>query len=214
MPQTEIDPKAHWEDVYASKSREDVSWFQRKAVVSMRLIRAAGATRVSNIIDIGGGASCLPRELLDAGFGRITVLDISRKALERARQALADRAGQVAWIDGDIRNASIQGPFDIWHDRAVLHFLTDPADREQYLRVLLGALSADGQAIIATFAPDGPQRCSGLPVMRYDAASIAATLGPHLEVVESVLEDHITPGGKLQRFAWFRLCRRKAGTET
>ncbi len=213
MPQAKVEPNVHWDQVYGSKSPDELSWFQREAAISLHFLRAAGATPASRIIDIGGGTSSLPRDLLNAGYKRITVLDISGKALERARLALGERRGQITWIEADVTRTSLDGPYDIWHDRAVLHFLTDPDDRARYREVLLGALAAEGQAIIATFAVDGPERCSGLPVVRYDATSITEALGPHFELVEIVTEQHVTPGGSVQRFVWFRLRRRDAGKE-
>lgn len=210
MTESSLEAKVHWDQVYEAKSTDELSWFQRQATFSMRLIHAAGAAPQSRIIDVGGGASCLPRELLDAGFEDVTVLDISAKALAKAKQALGNRADRIAWIEGDVTRDTIEGRFDIWHDRAVLHFLTDRGDRVRYRNLLLDALAANGQAIIATFAMDGPERCSGLPVVRYDSALLSETLGPRLKLVETLREQHVTPGGALQRFAWFRLRRREA----
>ena len=210
MTESSLEAKVHWDQVYEAKSTDELSWFQRQATFSMRLIHAAGAAPQSRIIDVGGGASCLPRELLDAGFEDVTVLDISAKALAKAKQALGNRADRIAWIEGDVTRDSIEGRFDIWHDRAVLHFLTDRGDRVRYRNLLLDALAANGQAIIATFAMDGPERSSGLPVVRSDSALLSETLGPRLKLVETLREQHVTPGGALQRFAWFRLRRREA----
>lgn len=210
MTENSLEAKAHWDQVYDAKNPDQLSWFQRQATFSLRLIHAAGATPQSRIIDVGGGASCLPREMLDVGFEDITVLDISAKSLAKAKQALGTRADRIAWIEGDVTHDAIEGRFDIWHDRAVLHFLTDPDDRARYRNALLDALAENGQAIIATFAMDGPERCSGLPVVRYDAPLLSETLGPGLKMIETVSEQHVTPGGALQRFAWFRLRRREA----
>lgn len=188
MTENSLEAKAHWDQVYDAKSSDQLSWFQRQATFSMRLFHAAGATRQSRIIDVGGGTSCLPREVLDASFEDITVLDISAKSLAKAKQVLGTRTDRIAWIEGDVTHVAIEGRFDIWHDRAVLHFLTDPDDRARYRNALLDALAENGQAIIATFAMNGPERCSGLPVMRYDAPLLSETLGPRLELVEALSE--------------------------
>lgn len=213
MSRLDTDPKAHWDRVYSITPSNAVSWFQQQASTTMELLRSAGATPATRIIDVGGGASCLPRELLDAGFQKVTVLDISTQALEQAKQALGSRARLIEWIRGDVRCADVGGPYDIWHDRAVLHFLVDPVDRTRYRDVLLGAVAPNGQVIIGAFALDGPLQCSGLPVVRYDPDSIMELFGRQFTLVETLREDHRTPGGAVQRFAWFRLRRRSAGAE-
>ncbi len=166
--------KQHWESVYAGNPADRVSWYQPHAALSMRLIEAAGVPRAGEIVDVGGGASTLVDDLLDAGYRAITVLDLSGAALATARARLGPRAGAVRWIEGDVtRVAFARHRYDLWHDRAVFHFLTDPADRAAYRAQILRAVKPGGHVVMATFAEDGPSECSGLPVMRYDAAALA-----------------------------------------
>ncbi len=182
-------PQAHWEHVYATKGEDEVSWFQDKPGISLELIRSTGATRDWSIIDIGGGMSRLVDALLDEGFTSLAVLDLSSSALAATRARLGARAEQVEWIAADVTMWTPRKQYDVWHDRAAFHFLTDPADRLAYIARLKAALRQDGHAIIATFAPDGPEKCSGLPVQRYDSASLQDTLGDGFELLE------LTPGG-------------------
>lgn len=196
--------KQHWEDTYAARVAEQVSWYQAEPTLSLQLVaRAAGDSRPS-LIDIGGGASRLVDCLLERGFGDLSVLDISTTALQAARQRLGPRAGEVTWICSDVTEFRPARRYAIWHDRAAFHFLVDAVERQAYVRVLRAALEPDGQAIIATFAVDGPKRCSGLDVVRYDAATLAAELGGDFRLEEECSETHLTPAGKPQRFAYFR----------
>jgi SAM-dependent methyltransferase len=199
--------RVYWESVHARRE-DEVSWFQASPTTSLQLVARTGAPRGARILDVGGGASRLVDGLLDAGFDRVTVLDIAGVALARARCRLGPRATAVAWVEADVTAWVPEAPFDVWHDRAVFHFLVRPEDRAAYRTALLAALRGGGQAIIATFASDGPERCTGLPVVRYEPAALAAELGPDFTLVESLHEDHRTPGGKLQRFQWSRLVRR------
>ena len=202
-----MDRKQHWERVYSLKSAQEVSWYQAQPDTSLTMIRRAAAGKTAAVIDIGGGASRLVDCLLKQGCPDLTVLDISGKALEQARDRLGPLASRVAWIEADVTAFEPTRTWDVWHDRAAFHFLTDAADRERYLSVLNRALAAGGQVIIAAFAIDGPQKCSGLDVERYDAAKLAETLGPGFALEESCPEIHLTPAGGEQRFGFHRFRR-------
>jgi 2-polyprenyl-3-methyl-5-hydroxy-6-metoxy-1,4-benzoquinol methylase len=192
--------RAHWENVYTTKAEDEVSWFQEDPAMSLDLIHASGVNRDDAIIDIGGGSSRLVDALVEEGYRAITVLDLSEKALNTAKKRLGPRASQVEWIAADIATWERDGVYDLWHDRAAFHFLTEPSDREAYVERLTKALRHGGHAIISTFALDGPERCSGLPVIRYDAESLGKTLGPSFELVETRNHEHHTPMGRVQRF--------------
>jgi SAM-dependent methyltransferase len=201
------DRQAHWENVYATKREDEVSWFQENPVLSLDLIDAAGATRESRIIDIGGGESRLVDVLLQRGFRLLTVLDLSETALAAARARIGDEARNVEWIVADVTKWTPSRQYDIWHDRAAFHFLTDPDDRAAYVSRLKSALRPGGQAIIGTFALDGPEKCSGLPVQRYDGASLQTTLGSEFTILEQRREAHTTPWGSTQSFQFTRFQR-------
>ena len=188
-----------WEDVYQSKDEAETSWFEDRPQVSLDLIAATGATRDATIVDVGAGASRLVDCLLALSFHRITVLDLSETALTKARARLPDDA-PVEWVVANVLKWQPSGHFDVWHDRAAFHFLTAAADQEAYLQVMDRALVPGGHAIIGTFAPDGPEKCSGLPVARYDAALLAERLGPDYQLIRSLIHDHHTPWGSMQRF--------------
>lgn len=200
--------QAHWQNVYATRKPTEVSWFQTTPVNSLNLIRVAGATPRSSIIDIGGGASHLVDVLLRDGYSDITVLDVADKALATARARLGAAAEKVTWLVADATTWQPRRSYDIWHDRAAFHFLTDASDRNAYVERLTLALQPGAHAVIATFALDGPEKCSGLPVTRYDAKSLAEVLGAHFDLVESRRDEHHTPTGALQHFQ-FSLFRRK-----
>ncbi len=195
----------HWSGVYATKNEDEVSWYQARPETSLRLIANTGCGAHAALIDAGGGASTLVDHLLDAGHDDLTVLDIAPEALEKARARVGERAGHVEWIAADVLQWQPTRRYDIWHDRAVFHFLTDAQDRRRYVQVLTRALKPGGHVIIATFAPDGPEKCSGLPVMRHSPHSIAAELGDAFELLETVDEHHITPAGRVQHFNYARL---------
>jgi len=195
--------KEHWEQVYAGKRPDEVSWYQARPGISLELIALSGTPKEGNIIDVGGGASSLADYLLDAGFTGLTVLDISGKAIEYARDRLGDRACLVYWIEADITKIRLDKPVDLWHDRAVFHFLTEKPDRDKYVDSLRKTLKPAGHLILASFAPDGPEKCSGLPVCRYDAALIKAALGADFELIREVPETHITPWDAGQNFRYF-----------
>jgi SAM-dependent methyltransferase len=200
--------QAHWEDVYTRKGENEVSWFQENPAPSLELLEQVGATPASAIIDIGGGASRLVDNLVDRGFEDVTVLDLSGAALEAAKARLGGRAAQVHWIVADATVWEPQKAYDIWHDRAAFHFLTEGCDRAAYIARLERALKVGGYAIIATFALDGPERCSGLPVVRYDPASLGQTLGRAFQLADTRQHVHATPWGSDQSFQFsvFRRC--------
>jgi trans-aconitate methyltransferase len=190
----------HWEKVYTTKGESEVSWFQETPAASLELIELAGATRDSAIIDIGGGASRLVDSLVSRGYQDVTVLDLSPAALASARSRIGDRANRVAWITADVTTWEPSRTYDVWHDRAAFHFLTERNDQAAYVARLRRALCVGGHAIVATFAPDGPERCSGLMVSRYDAKTLAATLGEGFELIDTRRHDHTTPWGAVQKF--------------
>ena len=199
--------QTHWDDVYSTKAADTVSWFQPRAEMSMLLIAESGAFDDSAVIDIGGGSSVLVDQLLDADFSDVTVLDISERALVGSKERLGDDANQVHWIVSDVLEWAPARSYDVWHDRAVFHFLTDERDQAVYRTTLLKALSPDGMVGIGTFAEDGPERCSGLPVKRWSAAALAFELGPEFRLIESLRENHRTPAGAVQPFTWARFGR-------
>lgn len=203
----EHDRTAHWQRVYQTKAEDEVSWFQARPEISLELILAAGFPREASIIDIGGGESRLVDALLEQGHSDVTVLDLSSAALEVTRKRLGKRADEVKWIVGDATSWSPSASYDIWHDRAAFHFLTEAGERRAYMDRLRGALRPGGQVIIGTFAPDGPEKCSGLPVMRHDADTLAAELGPQFVLEETRRHGHETPGGNIQHFQFSRFRR-------
>ena len=195
--------EAHWDRVYRTKRPSDVSWFRPHLEISLELIRRAAGDLSAPIIDVGGGASTLIDDLLDAGYRDLTMLDVSAAALESARTRLGDRASRVKWIVGDVTRIDLpRGHFGVWHDRAVFHFLTEPDDRRRYVETVLHSVAPKGHVIVATFGPQGPQRCSGLPTARYDAASLHAEFGAPFELVDRREELHLTPGGAHQQFIY------------
>jgi ubiquinone/menaquinone biosynthesis C-methylase UbiE len=202
--------KEHWEQVYQTKAPDDVSWFQTRPAISLKLIEASGVGKDAGVIDVGGGASVLVDFLLDAGFSKLAVLDISAAALEHARRRLGKRADSEEWLEADVTTFQPARQYGLWHDRAVFHFLTDQADRQKYVQTLKRTLTPGGHVIIATFAIDGPPKCSGLEVARYDAASICAELGTEFHLVEQASEIHTTPWQTEQKFGYFRFARKNA----
>jgi SAM-dependent methyltransferase len=199
--------QAHWEGVYTAKAEHEVSWFQDSPEPSLALIKQADAGRRSAIIDIGGGASRLVDTLIGLDYADLTVLDLSAAALAVAQARLGRLAEKVSWIVADITAWEPPRRYDLWHDRAAFHFLTEERERQAYVARLMQALRPGGHAIIATFASDGPERCSGLPVMRYDAASLSETLGSAFVLLNMQRHEHGTPWGTRQRFQ-FSTCRR------
>lgn len=193
------DRRDHWQTVYGTKAPTEVSWFEEEPRVSLDLIaRVAGPA--ASVIDVGGGASRLADRLLDHGFVDVTVLDIAEGALAASRARLGDLASAVSWVVADITQWQPPRSHDVWHDRAVFHFLVQPGDRLAYLDILRAGLKVGGHAIFGTFAPDGPEKCSGLPVQRYDASTLGAELGRGFSLVESLRHGHGTPWGSMQNF--------------
>lgn len=192
----------HWEEVYQTKGESGVSWYQEYPDISLELIEQTGIDLNAALIDVGGGASVLVDNLLLKGYSRVAVLDISSAALECVRQRLAGKADQVEWLVSDVTRFEPEHGFALWHDRAVFHFLTAEQNRQRYIEVLKSALQEGGYLILATFALDGPEQCSGLPVERYDAEKMQAVLGGAFKLIESRRECHITPTGNEQRFTY------------
>ncbi len=205
---TALERRAHWQNVYQTKGEREVSWFQEMPTISLDLIRATGVGADASIIDIGGGESRLVDVLIAERFHSLSVLDVSEKALATSRERLGPEAANVAWIAADITEWQPGKCYDLWHDRAAFHFLTVPGDRAAYAGCVRAAVGPGGHVIIGTFAPDGPERCSGLPVIRHDAGSIAEVLGASFKLIESRRHDHVTPGGTMQRFQFSRFQRR------
>lgn len=200
--------QSHWDDVYARKAPDAVSWFRPHLERSLALVDDAGLPRDASIVDIGGGASTLVDDLLDRGFTNVSVLDLSAKALDVARERLGDRASRVRWVVGDATRAPFpDGSVDFWHDRAVFHFLRDEEARGRYVATALRALRPGGRIVVATFGPRGPEKCSGLDVVRYDADGIHGVFGPAFEKLASAEETHVTPWGSSQEFVYC-YCRR------
>jgi SAM-dependent methyltransferase len=197
---TASDRQAHWQDIYTNKGEDQVSWFQADPAVSLELIGAASTSKASAIIDVGGGASRLVDLLAGLGYDNLTVLDISEAALAMARTRMGDKADGVDWIVADVTSWEPTAQFDVWHDRAAFHFLTEEHERTAYVSRLKRALRPGGTAIIASFSPEGPEKCSGLPVRRYDAASLGAVLGPEFKLMETRNHEHRTPWGSVQNF--------------
>ena len=204
------DRTTHWQNVYATKGEAEVSWFQDSPTISFAMIRAANSDHDAAIIDVGGGASRLVDALLQDGYRDVAVLDLSANALDAARKRIGPAASMVDWIVADATTWRPAKTYDVWHDRAAFHFLTDPQDRTAYVERLRSAVAPGGQIIIATFAPDGPEKCSGLPVQRHDSASLAAELGPDFELVETRSEIHRTPWDSTQAFQFSRFRRRSS----
>jgi SAM-dependent methyltransferase len=195
-----LDRKAHWERVYSTKGEAEVSWYQDEPRLSLELIRAVVPATGGRIIDVGGGTSVLVDRLLELPFEAIAVLDISETALGKARSRLGERARRVRWLSADVTDVEDLGTFDIWHDRAVFHFLTEASDRKRYVELARRTVPERGHLIVASFADDGPKRCSNLDVCRYNAESMAAELGEGFSLVREARETHTTPWGSSQAF--------------
>lgn len=202
------DRSTHWDHVYATKGEAEVSWFQDSPTISLELIRAANPNPGASAIDIGGGASRLVDALLLRGYRDLAVLDLSAHALDAAKRRIGHAASMVDWIVADATAWQPAKTYDIWHDRAAFHFLTEARDRAAYVARLRSAIASGGHVIIATFALDGPEKCSGLPVQRYDGASLAAELGPAFELIETRSETHHTPWNSTQAFQFRRFRKR------
>jgi 2-polyprenyl-3-methyl-5-hydroxy-6-metoxy-1,4-benzoquinol methylase len=202
-----MDSRTHWDGIHATKARDAVSWYTPHLARSLTLIEKLAGSRTSSIIDVGGGQSTLVDDLLGLGYSNITVLDIAPSAIEASKVRIGDKAQAVQWIAADITKCEFEpAGFDLWHDRAVFHFLTDAADRGSYVRQVSRAVKPGSHVIISTFAKEGPTRCSGLDVVRYDADSLLEALGTEFTLLGSSSESHHTPFGTTQEFlyCWFR----------
>jgi SAM-dependent methyltransferase len=209
-----MDPKAHWDNVYRSKPATSVSWFQAEPALSLDLIKRVAPDEHTPIIDVGGGASTLVDGLLAAGYRDVTVLDLAGAALDVSRRRLGAAAGEVRWLEANALTAELpRAHYGVWHDRAVFHFLTDPSDRARYVEQAHHATRPGGYVIVASFATDGPEQCSGLDVMRYSADSMHAEFGDDFTLVGSTPEEHRTPSGTVQRFVYC-LCRVEGDAKT
>ena len=197
----------HWEKTWSNTDPGQVGWYQKSPEVSLGLVEATGIDLDARILDVGGGASTLVDGLLDCGFENISVLDLSDSAIGHARARLGARSDRVTWIAEDVTTFRAAQPLDLWHDRAVLHFLTHERDRELYVESLTESLAPAGHVIFATFAVDGPKKCSGLEVVRYGSREMTTLLGNSFQLLEILHETHITPGKTRQRFTYFRLQR-------
>lgn len=198
-----MDPKQHWEHIYTTKRATEVSWFQTDPHVSLAFIRRVAPDVHTTIADVGGGASTLVDGLLQAGYQNLTVLDISDAALAQARNRLADTAKQVNWVAANALDPALpQAGIDFWHDRAVFHFLTNSADRVRYIEQVRRAMRPGGHVLVATFAEDGPQKCSGLNVARFSTSALKAQFGDEFDLVDNEREDHVTPTGVHQSFQY------------
>ncbi|MDJ0750078.1 MAG: class I SAM-dependent methyltransferase [Woeseiaceae bacterium] len=201
------DRQRHWQRVYGSKQITEVSWYQPRPENSLKLIRDTGVPADTPIIDVGSGASTLVDHLLDEGYSDVTVLDIAASAFEHVRRRLGPRADRVEWVVSDVTRFDVHRSYGLWHDRAVFHFLTDAADRDRYVQVLDSALSHGAHLVLSTFGPQGPSKCSGLDVRRYDINMLAHLLGDLFELDHCELETHTTPAGSTQQFlysSWIR----------
>lgn len=198
-----MDVQEHWERVYATQAPDQVSWFRPHLETSLALIARAAENRFASIIDVGGGASTLVDDLIRQGYQNLSVLDVSHTAIEIAKRRLADSSHAVQWLCADATQAVFPAhAYDVWHDRAVFHFLTGPEQRLAYVRNVASAVKPGGHVIVSTFGPQGPRKCSGLDVMRYDGESLHGEFGPRFHLVESSRELHHTPFGKTQEFLY------------
>ncbi|MBS0418183.1 MAG: class I SAM-dependent methyltransferase [Proteobacteria bacterium] len=203
-----FDPRAHWQKVYQTKRPETVSWYRPHLDVSVDLIRSAASDLDARIIDVGAGESTLVDDLLQAGYRNLCALDISSHAFDVSRARLGTDAKRISWLVGDVRNIDLtQHPVDLWHDRAVFHFLTRPEERKAYIRQVERSVSPGGHVVVATFGPEGPAQCSGLDIVRYDAQALHNELGPSFQLLEQRVEMHRTPNGSTQQFTYC-LCRK------
>lgn len=194
--------RAHWDAAYRELSPTGVSWFEPQASLSLALVDQLQLPVDTPIVDVGGGASRFVDGLLTRGFSDVTVLDLSEEALAAARERLGPRASEVHWINEDLLRWKPNRQFGLWHDRALYHFLTDQADQDRYVELLRASARVPGYVVLATFAPDGPEFCSGLPVVRYGLDELAGRLGERFKVIGGCRDPHVTPSGQVQPFTW------------
>jgi SAM-dependent methyltransferase len=202
-----MDVRSHWEQVHATKDPEQVSWFRPHLERSLELIERAAPDWLASIVDVGAGQSTLVDDLLGLGYENITVVEISQTALDASKKRVGQSRSKVQWICGDVTETVLpEASFDLWHDRAVFHFLTAAGRRRAYVDRVRRALKPGGSLIVSTFGPSGPERCSGLATMRYDASSLGSEFGDRFRLVESSLDLHETPSGAVQQFlsSWYR----------
>jgi ubiquinone/menaquinone biosynthesis C-methylase UbiE len=203
--------KEHWENVYATKDVEQVSWYQEHLENSLQMIVGTGVDKTAAIIDVGGGASTLVDDLLKEGFADVAVLDISTQAIEKTKERLDKQAEKVEWITADITKAVLpENYYDVWHDRAVFHFLTEREDRQKYVELVMKSVKVGGHIIVASFGENGPNKCSGLDVVRYNPDSMHSEFGNDFELVKSLTETHQTPFNTTQEFIYC-YCRKSKG---
>ena len=206
-----MDTKQHWEKVYSDKSADAVSWFQPHAIRSLKLIQSLVVDKAAHIIDVGGGASTLVDDLLEQGYSNLSVLDLSAAALQVAKNRLGNAAAKIHWLEGDVTQLSLpENSIDLWHDRAVFHFLTTEEERRRYVGTVLKSVRPGGYVLVATFAEDGPEKCSGLPVQRYSASGLHTEFGSAFELLGHETEQHETPFGTSQSFVYCYCRRREA----
>ncbi|KWT90157.1 class I SAM-dependent methyltransferase [Candidatus Magnetominusculus xianensis] len=202
-----LERKDYWDDVYKNKLPNQVSWYEEFPVVSFDMIEASGVGPDANIIDVGGGASNLVDNLLSNGYRRITVLDVAPLSIDKAKERLKGKAGSVKWLEADITEVKLTEDYDVWHDRAVFHFLTNADDRKRYVSAVRQSLKIGGHLIISTFSVDGPMKCSGLDVVRYSPQTLSSEFGDDFQLIESSHVEHITPAKVVQRFIFCRFKR-------
>jgi 2-polyprenyl-3-methyl-5-hydroxy-6-metoxy-1,4-benzoquinol methylase len=204
-----MDRKNHWDSVYASKKPNEVSWYQTRLEKSLELIHATGIDKNASIIDLGGGGATLVDDLLAADYTNLTVLDIAPAAIKTAQARLGARAKEVTWLEADVTRARLpEQAYDVWHDRAVFHFLTDAEDRRRYVSAVDHAVKPGGHVIVATFGPRGPLQCSGLDIARYTPEQLYDEFGGGYALQRSITENHVTPTGKHQEFIYC-YCRKR-----
>ena len=201
--------KDHWERVYQKQAPTEVGWYQAYPETSLKLINNTAVGHNSRIIDVGGGTSKLSEHLLDQGYKELTVLDISNSSIKKAKSQLGKKSSRINWIEGDVTRYGFKEHYDVWHDRAVFHFLTKIEDRKGYVNSLDQALKLNGHLIIAAFSLEAPPKCSGLSVVRYSPESLQNELGDNFNLVETLVEDHVTPSGVKQNFIYCRFMKRQ-----
>ncbi len=201
--------KDHWERIYQKNAPTEVGWYQAYPETSLKLINNAGVSHDSRIIDVGGGTSKLAECLLHQGYKELTVLDISSHSIKKAKSQLGEKSGSINWVEGDVTSHGFKEHYDVWHDRAVFHFLTKIEDRQGYVDSLDHALKLNGHLIIATFSLEAPPKCSGLSVVRYSPETLQNELGENFNLVETLVEDHVTPSGVKQNFIYCRFIKRQ-----
>ncbi|MBB6462730.1 class I SAM-dependent methyltransferase [Flammeovirga kamogawensis] len=205
---SDFDKKAHWENIYTTKALENVSWYQRIPITSLDFIDRATLTKDNAIIDVGGGDSFLIDHLLDLSYTDLSVLDISKQALLRAQKRLgAEKAAKINWIEADASNFKSQKKFDLWHDRAAFHFLTDETEIENYVKTVKELIKTDGIIVIGTFSENGPTKCSGIPIKQYSVTELAKVFEKDFELINTQIIDHKTPFNTVQNFSF--CCLRK-----